>query len=106
VGIVSAYSHALVDRDQRWQRLARLRLEAATGVELVEIDLAVGDRAVGKRLKEISLPGDCVIVAIQRGRRVVVPRGNTQLLAGDRVVALAGAGVAAGLRCALRGGAR
>ncbi len=104
VGIVSAYSHALVDRDQRRQRIARLRLEAATGAELVEIDLAVGDRAVGKRLKEIPLPGDCVIVAIQRGRRLVVPRGNTQLLAGDRVVVLAGAGVAAGLRRALREG--
>ena len=42
-----------------------------------------------KPLKEIALPPDCVIVSIRRGPRVVVPRGNTQLLAGDRVIALA-----------------
>jgi CIC family chloride channel protein len=89
--IVSAYSHALVDRHQRDHHLARLRLEAATGVELVELDLNSGDAAVGRRLKEIALPGDCVIVSIRRGGRVIVPRGNTQLLTGDHVVALAGA---------------
>ncbi len=66
-------------------------LESLAGTEFVEIDLKKVDAAVGKRLKELALPNDCVIVAIQRGGQVVVPRGNTQLLAGDRVIALGGA---------------
>lgn len=86
--IVRAYSHALVDKHQRDYRLARLRLEAATGTELVEVDLNSGDAAVGKRLKEIPLPTDCVVVSIRRGGRVIVPRGNTQFVPGDRIIAL------------------
>jgi len=101
--IVHAYSHALVDTHEREQHIARLRLEAATGAELVEIDLEADSIAVGRQLREIALPGDCVIVTVRRGGRVVVPRGHTQLLAGDRVIALAGADRVAELRRALSG---
>jgi chloride channel protein, CIC family len=86
--IVHSYSHALLDKHQREHHAERLRLEVATGAELVEMDLTYGDAAVGKRLKDIELPPDSVIVSIQRGGRVVVPRGHTQLLPGDRVIAL------------------
>jgi CIC family chloride channel protein len=102
--IVHAYSHVLVDKHQREQHIARLRLEAAVGAELVEIDLNSGDAAIGKYLKEIALPKDCVIVSIQRGRRVVVPRGSTQLLAGDRMIALVGACTTEELQTVLRDG--
>jgi CIC family chloride channel protein len=86
--IVSAYSHALIDKHQRDHHLARLRMEAATGTELVEIVLNASDASVGKQLKDLSLPSDYVIVSIRRGRRVIVPRGNTLLLPDDRVIAL------------------
>ena len=99
--IVRAYSHALLDRQQRERCINRLRLEAATGAQLAEIDLGPGDAAVGKQLREVTLPGDCVIVSIQRGARVVVPRGHTTLLAGDRVVAFVEAGTVEALRQAL-----
>ncbi len=100
--IVHAYSRLLVDKNKRNHRLARLRLEAAAETELVEVDLRAHDAAAGKRLKELSLPPDCVIVSIRRGRRAIVPRGNTQLLAGDRVIAFPGAGGAETLRKILR----
>ena len=67
--------------------LARLRLESAVGTELVQVDLTNGATSIGKRLRDIKLPNDCVIISIQRGGRVIIPRGNTQLLKGDRVVA-------------------
>jgi CIC family chloride channel protein len=102
--IVHSYSHALVDKHEREHHLARVRLERAIGAELVEIDLNTGDAAIGKRLKELKLPSDCVIVSIQRGGRVVVPRGNTQLLAGDRVIAFAANDSADNLRRVLHRG--
>jgi CBS domain-containing protein/Trk K+ transport system NAD-binding subunit len=89
--IVHAYSHALVDKHQREHIMERLRLESQIGVKLVQVDVSPGDTAAGKHLKEISLPADCVVVSIYRGGRVVVPRGDTQLLSGDRVTALVGA---------------
>ncbi|MCL4395209.1 MAG: chloride channel protein [Chloroflexi bacterium] len=87
--IVHAYTHALTEKHLRDHHLARLRLEAATGAHLVEVDLKDGDKVVGKRLREIELPAEYVVVSIRRGGRVVVPRGNTQLIAGDRVILLA-----------------
>jgi CIC family chloride channel protein len=87
--IVHAYSHALVDKHQRDHHIERLRLESAIGTTLVHVDLISGDSAVGKCLKEIKLPPDSVVVSIYRGRRVVVPRGGTELLSGDRVTVLA-----------------
>ncbi len=102
--IVHAYSRLLVDKNKRNHRLARLRLEAAADTELVEVDLRAHDAAVGKRLKELFLPPDCVIVSIRRGRRAIVPRGNTQLLAGDRVIAFPGTGGAETLRKILLAG--
>ena len=102
--IVRAYSHALIERDQREQHLARLRLEAATGASLLEITVQAGDAAARKRLRQIPLPEDCVIVSIHRRGRVVVPRGNTQLLPGDSIIALVHPAVEERLRAALRDG--
>jgi len=81
----------------------RQRLQAAAGTKLAEFALKPGEAAVGKRLKDLALPGDCVIVSIHRGGRVIVPRGNTQLLAGDRVTALLGACPVDAVRQVLRG---
>ena len=95
--IVHAYSHALVDKQQREHHLERLRFESAVGTELIEVGLMNGAASIGKRLRDIKLPNDCVIISIQRGGRVIVPRGNTQLLQGDRVIAHAAAKVKADL---------
>lgn len=105
--IVRAYSQALVGKHRQNHHLARLQLEAAAGTELAEVDLDTGDAAVGKLIKEIPLPNDCVIVSIRRGDRVIVPRGNTQFLAGDRVIALPGAnGVGVLRKILLQGNAK
>jgi trk system potassium uptake protein TrkA len=44
--------------------------------------------ATGKLVRDISLPTQCNLVAILRGNSTVVPRGDTQLNAGDLVMAL------------------
>lgn len=102
--VIRTYSHALVDKQQRDRHIERLRLETATNSELVEIDMERGWAAVGKRLRDISLPPDCVVVSVQRGGRTVVPRGHTQLHRGDRIVALAGSSTKEVLRDILRNG--
>lgn len=55
---------------------------------LVEEKIPVGARAVGKALKELDLNESCVIAAIIRQGRVVVPRGSIVLQAGDEVLAI------------------
>lgn len=88
VDMVSAYSNALLEHQTSQDHHQRLRMEAATRAELLETEVRRHDRAAGKTIRELELPEQCVIVAIRRGERTLVPRGNTQFRAGDRVIAL------------------
>ena len=82
----------------RWSDIVRsysqvmLDLEYESGTILVKCDIEPGDRAVGRNLRDIGLPPDCVVNSIQRGRHLVVPRGGSVVEAGDRLVILASEG--------------
>jgi chloride channel protein, CIC family len=102
--IISAYAQFLADDERQKQHLSKLRLESATGTEMVELTLNPGDDAVGKSLKEIALPHNCIVVSVHRSRQVIVPRGDTLLLAGDRITALTTAEGKDGLEQSLRAG--
>ena len=42
---------------------------------------------VGKAVRDLQLPEDLVLVAVERDGDIVIPNGGTELCAGDRVVA-------------------
>jgi trk system potassium uptake protein TrkA len=56
---------------------------------LVERVVDPSSPAAGKTVKEINLPLECVLVAILRKDQLLLPRGDTSLLSGDKVVAIA-----------------
>ncbi|MFW6083738.1 MAG: amino acid permease [Gemmatimonadota bacterium] len=61
--------------------------EIESGVaSLMEIDVPESGYAAGRRIAEIELPEECIVAAVIRERQFVVPRGQTKILAGDRVV--------------------
>lgn len=55
---------------------------------LVEEKLTEGSGAVGIPLSDLALPENCVIAAIIRNGKVVVPHGGSALEAGDEVLAV------------------
>ena len=55
-------------------------------VNVTEIVLDAGSPAVGKLLKDISLPENALIAVVIREGRSIVPRGANDLMAGDRLV--------------------
>lgn len=57
---------------------------------LVEEEIPAGCPAIGRPLRELGLPEDCVIAAILRAGKIVVPRGETTLEAGDELLAITG----------------
>jgi len=79
---------ALVEEAVSVGTLVRLLHFAEGKAGLVEVTLAEGSPALQRQLSEIGIPRDASIVAVVRDRRVVVPRGDTVLLAGDEVIAL------------------
>ncbi len=102
--IVHALSGSVAGIQQTSHHMDRLKMEAVAKTELKELFVAKIDAACGKALKEIPIPDDCVIVSIQRGRQVVIPRGVTQLVPGDRLIALVGEGSLGRLQLALHEG--
>ncbi|HEX9014357.1 MAG TPA: CBS domain-containing protein, partial [Anaerolineaceae bacterium] len=90
--IIHALSGKILETRQSEQNTDRLKMEAALQTGLKEHFLRGTDWACGKLIKEIPLPENCVIVSIQRGKQIVVPRGSTALQTGDRIIALVGQG--------------
>jgi trk system potassium uptake protein len=79
---------ALVEEAVSVGSLVRLLHFAEGKAGLVEVTLAEDSPACDLQIAELGIPRDASLVAIVRDRRVVVPRGDTVLLAGDEVIAL------------------
>ncbi len=61
--------------------------EIGTGVaSLVGTIVPEGARVAGRAIKDIAIPKECVVAAVIRGQKFVVPRGGTEIREGDHVV--------------------
>lgn len=61
--------------------------EIETGVaSLIDLIVPPGGSVVGRQIRAIQIPGQCVVAAVLRDEEFVVPRGNTELAAGDHVI--------------------
>ena len=60
-------------------------------------------KAVGRKLREIALPANCLVVALQHKFQAKVPTADDTILAGDRVFVLVDASQEAALRECLSG---
>ena len=79
---------ALVEEALSVGTLVRLLHFAEGRAGLVEVTLAEASPAAGKSIAELGMPRDSSIVAIIRDRKVIVPRGDTDLIPGDEVIVL------------------
>jgi trk system potassium uptake protein TrkA len=94
---------ALVEEAVTVGTLVRLLQFEGGKARLVEVTLAVTSPAAGTTVVDLGLPRDSTVVAIIRDDHVVVPRGDTLLLAGDEVLALVTPNSEAGVRAAFVG---
>jgi trk system potassium uptake protein TrkA len=58
-------------------------------VSLVEEEVLPASRAIGKNIANLNIPEGIVLTAIIRDGKIVLPRGETVISAGDKVLALA-----------------
>lgn len=87
--IVRAYRVGIGRRLDFQERADRLRLSKLTGTEFVEVVVKPGSDMVGKQVRELSLPDDCLLTTVRRGDKVILLHGDTRVQEGDRIVALA-----------------
>ncbi len=79
---------ALVEEAVTVGTLVRLLQFEGGKARLVEVTLADSSPAAGTTVVDLGLPRDSTVVAVVRQDHIVVPRGDTLLLAGDEVLVL------------------
>jgi trk system potassium uptake protein TrkA len=57
-------------------------------VEIIEMDLSRSSWILGKKIREVTLPEGAIFISIIRGDEVIIPKGDTELTPGDKVIAL------------------
>ncbi|NNC91252.1 MAG: CBS domain-containing protein, partial [Acidimicrobiia bacterium] len=87
VGAVNAYHQALSASTQHELSLERLRLRTDPGARFFDFRIPRESMADGRLVKETVWPEGLTLVSVQRGRGVMVPTGNLELVAGDVVTA-------------------
>lgn|GEM_PF-28320 len=73
-------------------------------VNILEVTLPEGSPVAEHLLRDIVLPRDCNVIAVLRGTRTVIPRGDTVFKPGDVVLTLVGKSSEEALKVVLLGG--
>ena len=80
-GIISA---GFVEQDTRLKRLSEQANEY--DMHFIKVQLHKNDHWVGQSIRKLGLPSGVIIAAIQRGKDIVIPRGDVTLEDGDVLV--------------------
>ena len=96
--VVRAYDLALGRRAALRHRVQQVRLGATNEASVVEVEVEAGAPCDGRRVAEVAWPRDCVLASVRRGGRLLLPRGDTSLRAGDVVLAVTDGDAAEGVR--------
>lgn len=78
-----------IEKEVPTHPLTHLMNMADKGLELVEIKMTPGVKNIGKSVKEIKLPPECILALIVRkSRKPVLPTESTVLEADDEIIAV------------------
>ncbi|MBF0280475.1 MAG: chloride channel protein [SAR324 cluster bacterium] len=86
IDIIRAYNKAILKKAQKQHQSELVRLDKLDGASLVEVEISANSHVAGKRVREIDLPSQSLIVSVRRGRKLRVVNGYTLLQAGDKVM--------------------
>ena len=90
--VITAYERAMTIRTETSYKLKELRSAHEGRIRVVDVDIERGHRFVGKSVREIAsnIPQEAILVSVRRGKRLIIPHGDTILQDGDHLVLLAG----------------
>ena len=80
-GIISA---GFIEEYQKAKRLADIEQEQ--DVRFIKVSIDEGDKWIGRTISEIAVPSGSIIALVIRGGDTVVPRGDTEILLGDKLI--------------------
>ena len=78
----------LLEREVDTSAIKQLMSLSRGETSLCEIELPRDYKYNGKTLMELKLPEDSIIVSVSRNDQIIIPRGNTALFSGDKLIAI------------------
>ncbi|MGB9797136.1 MAG: potassium channel family protein [bacterium] len=78
----------LIKQEIETDKIHFLGLLKEGGFEIVEISVSKDSPVVGKSIKDLNLPSNCLLISLLKGNQIVVPSGDTILEAGDSIISL------------------
>lgn len=102
--IVNAYEQALSRRTDISHQLKELREVHEGDVHVLKFDVTDKHQVLGKTVLEIAqiLHEECILVSVRRGKRVIIPHGDTVFQVGDHITVLASANCALDMKQKLK----
>ncbi|HHU91885.1 MAG TPA: TrkA family potassium uptake protein [Halanaerobiaceae bacterium] len=79
---------AMVEEDITFNNLRNILIKDQDKLKLIRIAVQKNSPSIKKKIKDIKLPTEAVLVAILRGDNSLVPRGNTRIMENDVILAL------------------
>lgn len=81
----------LVVEDMDLKNMYTLLKVSHGAYSIAEVKVAEQSAAVGKPVRELAIPEKSVLIAVTRGDKVIIPRGDTVVQSGDQILVLADA---------------
>lgn len=86
VNQASLLSHIIADQVDLTRMITLMRLNRGNNA-IINATVGQGSVADGKAVKELDIPMNTVLIAVERGDESTAPRGETILKAGDHILA-------------------
>lgn len=83
--IVRAYNIAIINRSHHQYKSEILKLGKLDDATFLHLVIPQDGAVAEKRVNQIDLPEECLIISVQRGNKQYVVHGNTIIQAGDRI---------------------
>lgn len=93
MGVDAAVSSArilarLIEEETELSHITTVLNLAAGKISLVKGEIEINSKAANKKLKELILPKDCIVMTIVRNNEVLLPNGDSTLLPGDEILSV------------------
>ncbi len=88
--VVSSTAHIaeIIEQEVDWTGINRMLAEKVGDVRIREFQVADGSASAGKKVEELDIPKGTILISVIREKEAIIPNGQTQLIAGDTVIAL------------------
>ena len=94
---------ALIEHEVPEHELVHLLELRRENLEIVEVEIARGSPAEGRRVEELRLPENARLISVMHGGQAEIAVGSTELHPGDQVLAIIEPGAEGELRAVLLG---